>query len=125
MYSAVRAARRKPLEVVAAVAVISAVLGALTFDRLFSLGIDASLENTRDFERAAEPSLKELREVLRTKLTADSRARAGLKVLDIVLHAATPLRKPHTFWDKVREDFLLQNRRTTETMPKDDLRNVP
>jgi len=125
MYSAVRAARRKPLEVVAAVAVISAVFGAFTFDRLFSLGIDASLENTRDFERAAEPSLKELREALRPKLTANSRARAGLEVLDAVLHAATPLRKARTFWDKVRDDFLLQNRRTTETMPKDDLRNVP
>jgi hypothetical protein len=107
------------------VAVISAVFGAFTFDRLFSLGIDASLENTRDFERAAEPSLKELREALRPKLTANSRARAGLEVLDAVLHAATPLRKARTFWDKVRDDFLLQNRRTTETMPKDDLRNVP
>jgi serine/threonine-protein kinase len=125
MYSALRAARRKPLELMAAIAAVTAVSTAFMFFGLFSAGLNASVENTRQLERVGEPALKELREELRPQLAADTRARASLEVLDTVLHAATPVRAAQTFWDRMREDFVLQIRRTTGTMPKGDLRNVP
>jgi hypothetical protein len=125
MCSALRAARRKPLEVLAAVGAISVVATAFMFFATFSAGIDASLENTRQFERVAAPSLTQLREQLRPQLASARPSYASLEVLDAVVRTAAPVRRPQTFWDKMQDDFVLQIRRITGTMPKDDLRNVP
>jgi hypothetical protein len=48
-----------------------------------------------------------------------------LQVLDSVVQTATPNPKTQTFWDRMRDDFVLQIRHITGTMHKDDLRNVP
>ena len=125
LYSAVRAARRKQLEVVAGVMAVTGTLTAVGFLALFSAGIRASRESARVFEDIAGPTLKELREDLRPKLTAHSRSAAGLEVLDTALHAATPVRRVRTFGEKVWEDLVLQIRTITGTMPEDDLRSLP
>jgi serine/threonine-protein kinase len=125
MYSALRAARRKPLEVLATLAAITAVATAFIFFATFSAGINASLESTRELKHLAESSLNELRQQLRPQLAADSPSSAALQVLDSVVQTATPNPKTQTFWDRMRDDFMLQIRHITGTMHKDDLRNVP
>ncbi|MGD0438723.1 MAG: serine/threonine-protein kinase, partial [Bryobacteraceae bacterium] len=125
MYSALRAARRKPLEVLATLAAITAVVTAFIFFATFSAGINASLESTRELKHLAESSLNELRQQLRPQLAADSPSSAALQVLDSVVQTATPNPKTQTFWDRMRDDFVLQIRHITGTMHKDDLRNVP
>jgi len=125
MYSALRAARRKPLEVLATLAAITAVATAFIFFATFSAGINASLESTRELKHLAESSLNELRQQLRPQLAADSPSSAALQVLDSVVQTATPNPKTQTFWDRMRDDFVLQIRHITGTMHKDDLRNVP
>jgi serine/threonine-protein kinase len=125
MYSALRAARRKPLEVLATLAAITAVATAFIFFATFSAGINASLESTRELRHLAESSLNELRQQLRPQLAADSPSSAALQVLDSVVQTATPNPKTQTFWDRMRDDFVLQIRHITGTMHKDDLRNVP
>jgi hypothetical protein len=91
----------------------------------FSAGIEASLQSTRQFERVAAPSLDELRGQLRPRLAGAASSSASLEVLDAVVRTASPVRRPQTFWDKMQDDFVLQIRRATGTMPKDDLRQVP
>ena len=125
MYSALRAARRKPLEVLATLAAITAVATAFIFFATFSAGINASLESTSELKHLAESSLNELRQQLRPQLAADSPSNAALQVLDSVVQTATPNPKTQTFWDRMRDDFVLQIRHITGTMHKDDLCNVP
>lgn len=109
----------------AGVMAVTGTLTAVGFLALFSAGIRASRESARVFEDIAGPTLKELREDLRPKLTAHSRSAAGLEVLDTALHAATPVRRVRTFGEKVWEDLVLQIRTITGTMPEDDLRSLP
>jgi serine/threonine protein kinase len=125
MYTVLRAARRKPLNVLGTVAAITAVTTAVMFFLTFSAGIEASLQSTRQFERVAAPSLDELRGQLRPRLAGAASSSASLEVLDAVVRTASPVRRPQTFWDKMQDDFVLQIRRATGTMPKDDLRQVP
>jgi serine/threonine protein kinase len=124
IYSAVRAARRRPLELVGVVAAITAVLTGFAFFGLFSAGINASLENKRQYEWAAESGLRELHEELRPRLTTDRRFRASLDALDTVLRAAAPVRSEKTLFDELRDDLVLQMRRIMGTIPKGDKGDV-
>lgn len=124
MYSAVRAVRRRPLELLGVVAAVTAVLTGFAFFGSFSAGINASLETRRQVEWATESGLRALSEELRPKLTTDRRFHASLDALDAVLRAAAPVRSKKTPWDELRDDFVLQMRRITGTIPKGDKGDV-
>lgn len=125
LYSALRAARRRHLELIAVAGAFAAVYGGIRVFDFVTTGTRASIESTRHFEQTIEFGLGEMRKDLRPKLAADPQLRRSLEVLDGVLKAATPVPAAgKTTTDELREEFELIRQRLLRIILKVDLSNV-
>ena len=125
MYTALRAARRNPIALMGAVALVATVLNGLSLFGLFSNARAGSLEHRRQLDKVSDASLKELRKELRPLLASDPRLRDSLEALDDVLRAAAPVQATKTLVEMVVDGFDLQIRRITGTIPRGDLPDLP
>jgi serine/threonine protein kinase len=101
MYSAVAAARRRPLLPYAALLAAAATLGGAMYPRLFR---EAEIESRRregQINQAADRTLDALRLNVRPRLTANPRYRAPVGLLDATLQAATPAAPAPLPWEDI------------------------
>ena len=101
MYSALAAARRKPFQLLAGIAALSAIAATFAMLTLMSNGRRVAVDDQRRLDAAGRASILELRQQLRPKLTLEPRLKAPLQTLDAVSQKAEPPHTRRTFWYKI------------------------